>query len=48
VFERGWAKDGETILIHGGTSGIGTMAILLGKLFGMTVIVTCGDAAKCA
>lgn len=48
VFERGWAKDGETILVHGGTSGIGTMAIMLGKLFGMTVIVTCGDADKCA
>ena len=39
---------GETILIHGGTSGIGTMAIMLGKLFGLTVIVTCGDADKCA
>ena len=48
VFVRGWARDGETILVHGGTSGIGTMACLLGKLFGMTVIVTCGDAAKCA
>lgn len=48
VFERGYARDGETILVHGGTSGIGTMAILLGKLFGLTVIVTCGDAAKCA
>jgi NADPH:quinone reductase-like Zn-dependent oxidoreductase len=30
VFERGWAKEGETILVHGGTSGIGTMAIMLG------------------
>jgi putative PIG3 family NAD(P)H quinone oxidoreductase len=48
VFERGWVKDGETILVHGGTSGIGTMAILLGKLFGVTVIVTCGGPAKCA
>ena len=48
VFERGWAKDGETILVHGGTSGIGTMAILLGKAFGLTVIVTCGGADKCA
>jgi len=48
VFERGWACEGETILVHGGTSGIGTMAIMLGKLFGLTVIVTCGDAAKCA
>ena len=48
VFERGWAKEGETILVHGGTSGIGTMAIMLGKTFGLTVIVTCGDAEKCA
>jgi putative PIG3 family NAD(P)H quinone oxidoreductase len=48
VFERGWATEGETILVHGGTSGIGTMAILLGKLFGLTVIVTCGSADKCA
>lgn len=47
VFERGWAKEGETILVHGGTSGIGTMAIMLGKAFGLTVIVTCGDAEKC-
>ena len=48
VFERGWAKEGETILVHGGTSGIGTMAIALGKLFDLTVIVTCGGAEKCA
>jgi len=48
VFERGWAKEGETILVHGGTSGIGTMAIMLGRLFGLTVIVTCGGAEKCA
>ena len=48
VFERGHVRDGETILVHGGTSGIGTMAILLGKLFGLTVIVTCGSPEKCA
>jgi NADPH2:quinone reductase len=48
VFERGYARDGETILVHGGTSGIGSMAIMLGKLFGLTVIVTCGGADKCA
>ena len=48
VFERGWAKEGETILVHGGTSGIGSMAIMLGKLFELTVIVTCGGAEKCA
>ena len=48
VFERGHVRDGETILVHGGTSGIGTMAILLGRLFGLTVIVTCGSPEKCA
>jgi len=48
VFERGWAKEGETLLVHGGTSGIGSMAIMLGKLFGLSVIVTCGGADKCA
>ncbi len=48
VFERGWAREGETLLVHGGTSGIGTMATMLGKAFGLTVIVTCGDEAKCA
>lgn len=47
VFERGYARDGEMILIHGGTSGIGTMAIKLGKLFGLDVIVTCGSDGKC-
>lgn len=48
VFERGMVAPDETILVHGGTSGIGSMAILLGKLFGVTVIVTCGGAEKCA
>lgn len=48
VFERGWATEGERVLVHGGTSGIGTMAILLGKLFGLEVIVTCGGPDKCA
>jgi putative PIG3 family NAD(P)H quinone oxidoreductase len=48
VFERGCANEGETILVHGGTSGIGSMAIKLGKLFGLTVIVTCGSDDKCA
>ena len=47
VFERGFVRDGETLLVHGGTSGIGTMAIKLGKLFGLTVIVTCGSDGKC-
>jgi NADPH:quinone reductase len=48
LFERGFAADGDTVLVHGGTSGIGTMAISLGKLFGLEVIVTCGTDAKCA
>jgi putative PIG3 family NAD(P)H quinone oxidoreductase len=48
LFERGRASVGETVLVHGGTSGIGTIAIMLGKLFGLTVIVTAGGAAKCA
>ncbi len=48
VFERGWASEGETLLVHGGTSGIGTMAIILAKLFGLDVIVTCGSDEKCA
>ncbi len=48
LFERGMAGDGERVLVHGGTSGIGTMAILLAKAFGLEVIVTCGDEAKCA
>ncbi|MEJ2409159.1 MAG: NAD(P)H-quinone oxidoreductase [Novosphingobium sp.] len=48
VFERGYAREGETILVHGGTSGIGTMAIMLGRHFGLNVIVTCGSPEKCA
>jgi putative PIG3 family NAD(P)H quinone oxidoreductase len=48
VFERGWARDGETMLVHGGTSGIGTMAIALGALFGLRTIVTCGSQGKCS
>lgn len=48
LFERAYAVEGDTVLVHGGTSGIGTMAISLGKLFGLTVIVTAGSAAKCA
>lgn len=47
VFERGWADKGETLLVHGGTSGIGTMAIMLARQFGLTVIVTCGTEEKC-
>lgn len=48
LFERGFAADGDWVLVHGGTSGIGTMAIALGRLFGLKVIVTCGSDAKCA
>jgi putative PIG3 family NAD(P)H quinone oxidoreductase len=48
VFERAYARDGETLLIHGGTSGIGTIAITLARLFAITTIVTCGSAEKCA
>ena len=48
LFERGFAADGDTVLVHGGTSGIGTMAIKLGRLFGIDVLVTCGSDDKCA
>ena len=48
LFDRGRAVAGETVLVHGGTSGIGTTAILLAKARGLTVIVTCGSLAKCA
>lgn len=48
LFERGWAMEGESVLVHGGTSGIGTMAIMLGRLFDLEVIVTCGGVEKCA
>jgi putative PIG3 family NAD(P)H quinone oxidoreductase len=47
VFQRGGLKSGETLLIHGGSSGIGTTAIMLAKAFGAKVIVTAGDQAKC-
>jgi putative PIG3 family NAD(P)H quinone oxidoreductase len=47
VFQRGLARDGERLLVHGGTSGIGTMAIMLAKAFDLEVFVTCGDDAKC-
>jgi NADPH2:quinone reductase len=46
VFERGGLKAGETLLIHGGSSGIGTMAIQLAKAFGAKVIVTVGSKEK--
>jgi NADPH2:quinone reductase len=46
VFERGALRQGETLLVHGGSSGIGTMAIQLAKAFGATVIVTVGSKEK--
>ena len=46
VFERGALKAGETLLIHGGSSGIGTMAIQLAKAFGAKLIVTVGSQDK--
>jgi NADPH2:quinone reductase len=47
VFDRGGLKSGETILIHGGSSGIGTTAIQLAKAFGATVLTTAGSDEKC-
>ena len=47
VFERGGLQPGETFLVHGGTSGIGTTAIQLAKAFGATVIATAGSPEKC-
>jgi putative PIG3 family NAD(P)H quinone oxidoreductase len=47
VFERGGLKSGETLLVHGGSSGIGTTAIQLAKAFGARVVVTAGSAEKC-
>ncbi len=47
VFERGRLVAGETILIHGGSSGIGTTAIQLAKAFDAQVVVTAGSDAKC-
>lgn len=47
VFDRGRLHGGETLLVHGGTSGIGVTAIQLGKAFGARVVVTAGSADKC-
>jgi NADPH2:quinone reductase len=47
VFERGRLAAGETLLVHGGSSGIGTTAIQLAKAFGARVIVTAGTPEKC-
>jgi putative PIG3 family NAD(P)H quinone oxidoreductase len=48
VFDRGHLTAGEFMLVHGGSSGIGTTAIQLGKAFGAKVLVTAGSAEKCA
>ncbi len=47
VFDRGHLQPGETLLVHGGSSGIGTTAIQLGKAFNAKVIVSAGSKAKC-
>ena len=47
VFERGALKSGESFLVHGGSSGIGTTAIQLAKSRGATVYATAGSAEKC-
>lgn len=48
LFERGFATEGDTVLVHGGTSGIGTMAIALARAFGLTIVVTAGSPEKVA
>jgi putative PIG3 family NAD(P)H quinone oxidoreductase len=48
LFQRGRLVDGERVLIHGGTSGIGTTAIQLARAFGAEVFATAGSDAKCA
>jgi putative PIG3 family NAD(P)H quinone oxidoreductase len=47
VFDRGRLAEGETLLVHGGSSGIGTTAIQLAKAFGSRVYTTAGSADKC-
>jgi NADPH:quinone reductase len=48
LFQRARLTDGESVLIHGGSSGIGTTAIQLARAFGATVFATAGSDAKCA
>lgn len=47
LFDRAYLTPGETLLVHGGTSGIGTTAIQLAKAFQVTTLVTAGSAEKC-
>lgn len=48
LFERAFAVEGDVVLVHGGTSGIGTMAIALANIFGLEIIVTAGSDDKVA
>jgi putative PIG3 family NAD(P)H quinone oxidoreductase len=48
VFERGRLREGESFLVHGGASGIGTIAIQMARVFGARVFATAGDENKCA
>lgn len=48
LFERAYVMEGDRVLVHGGTSGIGTMAILLGRIFELELIITAGSDEKCA
>jgi NADPH2:quinone reductase len=48
VFDRGRLHAGETLLVHGGSSGIGTIAIQMGRAFGARVFATAGSPEKCA
>src|SRR6266850_3106090 len=48
VFERGRLQPGESLLVHGGSSGIGTTAIQLGRAFGSRIFATAGSPEKCA
>ncbi len=48
LFERAYVAEGDSVLVHGGTSGIGTMAIALCRLFAIRILVTCGTEEKCA
>jgi NADPH2:quinone reductase len=48
MFMRADVKSGDWVLVHGGTSGIGTTAIMLAKAFGAKVVTTAGSAEKCA
>ncbi len=48
VIDRGRLQEGESLLVHGGSSGIGTVAIQLARLFGARIFATAGTPAKCA